>query len=324
MLVFVAPSYATDSRTTTTTSQNSAVFTDNQNIREGDPLAFRQVDIPIQGGMLSFNLCNQGITQGMSPPDSDSRDLPCRVTPPMIPPGVDTQLGTGLDPILGTGLPADGGDLGFSFGGNTNDGLQDGTSNIQIPGFLIHGGAISVTPGGIGTAGPITLTGEVTNNCVDSAVCGTQMDKNVITHFQKIESRPISSPGTLCSPPQPTTNRCSQVTFGFDQDMTGSEQAQTALTMAFEVNSETDSTGKLVKAGGKYTINCPTTTDQATFGCPNGTITGTFTVTEPVGGFTTTSTDFVTITQDAPNNTFCLPTDTFDPFNRDGTTCQAR
>lgn len=311
---------ATDSRTRTATTRNQMNFTDNANHRFAtDAFDVGTVTIPIQGGSLTFALCHEGIIQAPAP-------IPCRVTPFLIPPGGDTQLGTGLDPILGTPGSLDD---GLSFGGPTNDGVPSGSSNVQIPGFSVHGGARPTFVGDV-----MTVTGELTNKCFDAATCGQGVTNLDTTHFQTLQSLPrtegIAAGICLSGAPPAGTFRCNEIRFAFDEDIVGAEQAQGAMKMNFIINSETDVNGKLVgSASGSYTINCPFTGDE--FGCPNtGTgavsvITGTFTVTEPVGGFNSTSSGFVTMNQDAPN-TFCVggAGNKVGPFHRDGTECQAR
>ncbi len=307
---------ATDSRTRTTTRRNQMNFTENANKRDPtDAFDDGTVTIPIQGGSLSFDLCHEGINQAPTP-------VPCRVTPFLIPSGADTQLGTGLDPILGTPATLD---AGLSFGGPTNDAVPSGSSNVQIPGFSVHGGSVSV---GAGPNFLITVTGELTNKCFDQATCGAGVNNLDTTHFQTLESRPVASAGGICAAPAPTTVRCNEMRFAFDEDLDGAEQAQGGMKMNFIINSETDVNGDLVgTATGSYTINCPFTGDE--FGCPDtgtgGTsaITGTFTVTEPVGGFNATSTGFVTMNQNAPN-TVCVGGVLVGPFHRNNNDCQAR
>lgn len=109
-----------------------------------------------------------------------STDLSCTNAPSTIPAGVDTQLGTGINPIVGTGN-----DAGASFGGLTNDPVPSGNSNIMIPGFLVHGPAPA---------------GERTVQCPSAATCGTNINNMTITHLQNFRSVPS---GQVINPPLP-------------------------------------------------------------------------------------------------------------------------
>ncbi len=283
--------FATESRSNTKTLRTQTIFTNNSNCRgnEGNvclgSIQNGGINIDINGGSVNFNLCNNSIDRAPS-------DIPCRVTPPMIPPGADTQLGTGLDPITlnDNGLVA-------SFGGVTNDPIPSGSSNIIIPGFLVHG------------ASP----GEVTLNCISEATCGKGTTQNIITHFQNFRSVPngvVKTPGGVAC----AQTRCNHIVFSVDQQMLGQDAANTPFKIDFTIDSATDTFGNLIPgtATGTYTITC-------SFNCVSST--GTFSVTEPVGGFSPTSTGFVTInSQTAPG---CAPGTLLDPFHQNGVSCMS-
>ncbi|MFQ5598148.1 MAG: hypothetical protein ACE5GK_08860 [Nitrospiria bacterium] len=285
--------FATDSRTTTTTLRTQTIFTNNSDCRgnEGDVCrgSIQQggIDININGGTLNFHLCSEGINR-------DPSDVPCRVTPPMIPPGADTQVGTGLDPITinDNGATA-------SFGGMTNDPIPSGSSNFVIPGFLVHG----------------TSPGEVTLRCTSEPTCGKTTFQNIITHFQNFRSVPNgvarTPSGPLC-----TQVRCNHIEFTVDQQMQGQDAADTPFKIDFVIDSATDANGKLISgtATGSYTITCNTG------GCSNGS--GTFSVTEPGGGFSPSSTGFVTINSQTSGG--CSAGTQVDPFHQNGVSCQSR
>jgi len=277
--------YGTESRSNTKILRTQTIFTNNSNCRgnNGDiclgSVQNGGINININGGIVNFNLCNNSINRNPS-------DIPCRVTPPMIPPGADTQLGTGLDPITlnDNGMVA-------SFGGVTNDLIPSGTSNIIIPGFLVHG-----------------PTGEVTLNCTSEATCGKGTDQNIITHRQNFRSVPngvVATPGGVAC----VQVRCNHIEFSVDQQMRGQGAADTPFKIDFTIDSATDATGKLIPgtATGTFTITC-------SIDCVSNT--GTFSVTEPVGEFSPSSTGFVTInSQGCPTGTL------LDPFHQNGVSC---
>lgn len=296
VLTFSDAAFATESRSNTKTLRTQNIFTNNSHCRgnQGNvclgSIQNGGINIDINGGSVNFNLCNNSI-------DRVPSDIPCRVAPPMIPPGADTQVGTGLDPITlnDNGMVA-------SFGGVTNDPIPSGSSNIVIPGFLVHG------------ASP----GEVTLNCISKATCGSGTSQNIMTHFQNFRSVPngvAKTPGgAACA-----QVRCNHIVFSVDQQMLGQAAADTPFKIDFTIDSATDANGNLIPgtATGTYTITCslPGTLND----CVNST--GSFSVAEPVGGFSPTSTGFVTITsQTAPG---CAPGTLLDPFHQNGVSCMS-
>lgn len=287
---------ATESLTRSTTTRNQTVFTNNADCRGdggdrcrgslgGSP---NNITMDIMGGTLSFRLCSKGISR-------DPIDPPCRVAPPMIPPGADTQVGTGLNPIS---ITDNGG--ADSFGGPTNDPIPSGSSNVMIPGFLVHG-----------------AVGEQTLRCMSEATCGTGTTQNIITHFQSFRSVPTgqvinpSAPGILCDQP-----RCHHIEFFVDQQQLGDDAADTPFKISFVIDSKTDSNGNLVAgtATGSWTQTCNTG------GCGNET--GTFHVNTTT--FTPASKDFLTIDSRTGGGFFgnCSPGDLTDPFHVDGQPCR--
>jgi len=283
--------FGTDSKTATTTLRTQTIFTNNADCRgdEGDKckggIQNGGINIGIGGGTVNFNLCSNGISR-------DPRDVPCRVTPPMIPPGADTQAGTGLNPITinDNGTTA-------SFGGVTNDPIPSGTSNFVISGFLVHGPS----------------PGEVTLRCTSQGTCGEETDQNIITHFQDFRSVPngvAKTPsGPLC-----TQVRCNHIQYSVDQQMRGDDAAETPFKIDYIIDAATDVNGKLIPgtALGSYTITC-------SGGCSNGS--GTFSVTEPAGGFSPSSTGFVTI--NSQTSAGCSPGTQVDPFHQNGVSCRS-
>src|SRR5579884_23757 len=279
---------ATDSMTRTVTNQGQSTLTNNANCL-GDAGAICQgsaqnggITININGGSLNFNLCNQGI------PQQDPSDLPCRVTPPLIPPGANTQVGTGLNPISinDNGTPV-------TFGGPTNDPIPSGSSSVLIPGFLVHG-----------------PSGEKTLQCLSEATCGTGTTQNIITHFQSFRSVPLGTATTPGGSPC-TVTRCNHIEFSVDQQMLGEGAAQSPFTIDYTIDSQTDLNGKMISATGSWAQTC------STGGCVSGS--GTFSVTEPTGGFSPSSTGFVTITN---STTGCAVGTQVDPFHQNGVSCR--
>ncbi|HIE65903.1 MAG: hypothetical protein ABGX83_04665 [Nitrospira sp.] len=251
--------------------------------------------------MLNFNLCGEAI-------NVNPTDVPvCRVTPPMIPPGADTQVGTGLNPIIGTGT-----DVGASFGGLTNDSVPSGTSNVTIPGFLIHGGTFLSNP----------MSGEVTNNCNSEATCGQTVNRNIITHFQSFRSVPNGGiidpnvPSVFCDQP-----RCNHIEFSIQQDMTGAAAAQTAMRFDFVIDSKNDANGDIIVTApgtptGTFTVTCLPGSNA----CTNTS--GNFRVNTST--FTSASTGFVTMNDSPVVNPVGCPTGTLvDPFHQNGVSCQS-
>jgi len=214
------------------------------------------------------------------------------VTPSIIPPGADNQLGTGLDPINFN----DNGTMA-SFGGVTNDPLPSGSSDVIIPGFLVHGPS----------------PGETTLNCLSEATCGQTTWQIVLKSFQNFRSVPngvaITPGGALC-----TQVRCNHIEFTMDHQQTGVDAAQTPFKIDFIVDSATDVNGNLIPgtANGSFVVTC---TDD----CVSGS--GTFSVTEPVGGFSPSSTGFVTINSQTMAG--CSAGTLVDPFHQNGVSCQA-
>lgn len=286
---FLAPgtAVATESITRTTTNHAQSLLTNNANCT-GDGGTICQgsaqnggITMGINGGSLNFHLCNQGIAQ-------DPSDPPCRVTPPMIPPGADTQVGTGLNPIAindnGTSV---------TFGGPTNDPIPSGTSNVLIPGFLVHG-----------------PSGEQTLRCLSEATCGTGTTQNIITHFQLFRSVPTGVAITPSGAPCAQT-RCNHIEFSIDQQMLGDGAAQSPFTINYTIDSTTDLNGRMISATGSWAQTC------STGGCTSGS--GTFSVAEPTGGFSPSSTGFVTITN---STTGCPVGSLVDPFHQNGVSCR--
>lgn len=285
---------ATESTTRTITSQSQNLLTNNSNCA-GNGGAICQgsaqsggITLNINGGSLNFNLCNQGITQ-------DANDLPCRVTP-LIPPGADTQVGTGLNPISVN----DNGTV-VTFGGPTNDpvpfgrNLSDpGASNVVIPGFLVHG--------------PL---GERTLQCLSESTCGVGTTQNIITHFQSFRSVPTGVAATPSGAPCIGGSRCNHIEFSIDQQMLGDGAANSPFKIEYTIDSKTDLMGKMISATGSWAQTC------STGGCTSGG--GTFTVTEPTGGFSPSSTGFVTINS---STTACPAGTLVDPFHQNGVSCR--
>lgn len=278
---------ATESNTRTVTSQGQNLLTNNSNC-SGNGGALCQgaaqnggITLNINGGSLNFHLCSQGIAP-------DPIDLPCRVAPPMIPPGADTQVGTGLNPIAmnDNGNPV-------TFGGPTNDPIPSGSSNVMIPGFLVHG--------------PL---GEQTLRCLSEVTCGSGTTQNIITHFQSFRSVPLGA-ATIPSGAPCTQTRCNHIEFSIDQQMLGDGAAQSPFKIDYSIDSKTDSNGRMISATGSWAQTC------STGGCTSGA--GTFTVTEPPGGFSAGSTGFVTITN---STTGCPVGSLVDPFHQNGVSCR--
>jgi len=286
------PAFATESRTKTTTSQTQTIVTSNDNCDGlGSPgeicsgsFQAGGITVNINGGSVNFSLCGTGM-------DRDPQDPPCRVAPPIIPPGADAQLGTGLNPITINDNGAT-----VSFGGQTNDPIPAGSSNILLPNFLVHGPS----------------PGEVTVSCTSTATCGAVDPPMSFTSFQDFRSVPngvAKTPsGPLC-----TAVRCHHIEFSMDHQMRGSAAADTPFKIEFIVDSETDSTGKMIPgtATGTYTVTCSLT-------CSN--FSGTFSVTEPGGGFSPSSSGFVRI--DSQTTGGCSVGTLVDPFHQNGVSCR--
>lgn len=295
------PVEATDSRTQTTTARNQTIFTNNSDCRGdggdrcrgslgGSP---NNITMDIMGGTLSFRLCSKGISR-------DPLDIPCRVTPPMIPPGADTQVGTGLNPIS---ITDNGG--ADSFGGPTNDPIPSGSSNVMIPSFLVHG-----------------ASGEQTLRCTSQATCGTGTDQNIITHYQSFRSVPTgqiidpANPGVLCDQP-----RCHHIEFSIEQNMQGDDAAQTAMRFNYIIDSKTDINGDLIltapgTATGTYTVTCLAGASN----CTNTS--GNFRVNTNV--FNAGSTGFVTMNGSPATNPAGCPSGTLvDPFHQNNVSCRS-
>lgn len=283
---------ATDSRTRTTTTQSQTIVTNNNDCSgfgggcTGNA-ATGGVTVNIQGGSLNFDLCRAGM--GGFNIDNDL-DPPCRVTPPMIPPGADTQMGTGLNPIVVN----DAGVANVPFGGPTNDPVPSGSSNVMIPGFLVHG--------------PV---GEQTLRCTSTAVCGSDVTQITITHFQNFRSVPSgqvinpANPGVLCDQP-----RCHHIEFSIDQPMTQRFDNETPFKIDFTIDSKTDSNGGVITATGSWTQTC------SGFGCSGN---GTFHVVTPFSP-NPGSTGFLRI--DSSNTDNCPAGRLLDPFHANGVICQ--
>lgn len=297
---------ATDNRTRTTTTQNQTIFTNNSDCQGGTGFGTcvasgsapnGGMTVPINGGSVNFHLCSRGM--GNFSIDTDL-DPSCRVTPPMIPPGADTQVGTGLNPIrfcdnaatTDSGCPSN--RVWVNFGGETNDPIPSGSSNITIPGFLVHG--------------PV---GEQTLRCLSTATCGTGMEKNVITHFQDFRSVPSGVPitpgGPNCAQP-----RCNHIEFNIDQLMKTPFAPDITFKIDFVIDSAVDADGNLVPltANGSWTQTC-------TGNCANTS--GTFHVNTET--FTPASTGFVTIDSGPPG---CPAGTLLDPFHANGNTCRSQ
>lgn len=292
---------ATDSLTRSTTARNQTVFTNNADCRgdRGDRCRGSlggspdNITMGIMGGTLSFRLCSQSIVR-------DPLDVPCRVAPPMIPPGADTQVGTGLNPIS---ITDNGG--ADSFGGPTNDPIPSGSSNVMLPGFLVHG-----------------AVGEQTLRCTSSATCGTETTQNIITHYQSFRSVPTgqvinpANPGVLCDQP-----RCHHIEFSIEQNMQGEDAAATAMRFNYIIDSKTDSNGNLILTApgtptGTYTVTCLAGASN----CANTS--GNFRVNTNV--FNAASTGFVTM-NDSPvtNPDGCPSGNLVDPFHQNDVSCRS-
>ncbi len=289
---------ATESLTRTTTGQNQTLFTNNSDCRgnEGDVCRGSSqqggITMNINGGSLNFNLCSSGINR-------DPSDVRCRVTPPMIPPGTDTQVGTGLNP---TTINDNGATV--SFGGPTNDPIPSGSSNVMIPGFLVHG-----------------AVGEQTLRCTSEGTCGTGTGQNIITHFQSFRSVPNgqvinpANPGVLCDQP-----RCHHIEYSIEQNMQGEDAAQTAMRFNYIVDSKTDINGNLILTApgtptGTYTVTC--------LGADNCSSTsGNFRLNTNV--FSPSSTGFVTMNgSPVTNPAGCSSGTLVDPFHQNGVSCRS-
>lgn len=290
---------ATDSLTRTTTGRNQTLFTNNADCRgnEGDVCNGSSqrggITMNINGGSLNFNLCSSGINR-------DPSDVRCRVTPPMIPPGTDTQVGTGLNP---TTINDNGATV--SFGGPTNDPIPSGSSNVMIPGFLVHG-----------------AVGEQTLRCTSEGTCGTGTNQNIITHFQSFRSVPTgqiinpANPGVLCDQP-----RCTHIEYSIQQNMFGDDAAATAIRFNYIVDSKTDINGNLILTApgtptGTYTVTCL----GGASNCANTS--GNFRVN--TNSFTSASTGFVTMNDSPVTNPASCPSDTLvDPFHQNNVSCRS-
>lgn len=294
---------ATDSLTRTTTGRNQTIFTNNSDCRgnEGDVCRGSSqqggITMNINGGALNFNLCGQGI-------DVNPSDIRCRVTPPMIPPGADTQVGTGLNP---TTINDNGATV--SFGGPTNDPIPSGSSNVMIPGFLVHG-----------------AVGEQTLRCLSEATCGTLdnsgSERIILTHFQSFRSVPTgqiinpANPGVLCDQP-----RCTHIEYSIEQNMFGDAAAGTAMRFNYIVDSKTDVNGNLILTApgtptGTYTVTCLAGASD----CANTS--GNFRVNTNV--FTSASTGFVTMNDSPVTNPAGCPSGSLvDPFHQNNVSCRS-
>ena len=281
---------ATESITRTTTSRNQTIFSNNSDCGSiggtcTGNAATGGITIPINGGSLNFNLC-QSVMAGAS--IDNNVDLPCGVTPPMIPPGADTQLGTGLNPIVVN----DAGVANVPFGGLTNDPVPSGSSNVIIAGFLVHG-----------------AIGEQTLRCTSVPTCGAGVSSMSITHFQSFRSVPFgqvmnpANPGVTCG-----QTRCNHIEFSINQPMTDGLGAVSPFSNSYVIDSKTDQNGNVVSAVGSWTQNCN--------GCDGN---GTFHLVTPFSPSPTAS-GFIQIDS---SNTFNCPVGSLvDPFHQNNVVCQ--
>ncbi len=234
----------TDSLTRTTTLQTQTILTDNDDGCGGGfgggggpcgTISDGGITVQINGGSFNFNLCEAGIA-GFS--INGNEDRPCRVAPPAIPPGADTQIGTGLNPIVVN-------DDGFSnvpFGGITNDPVPSGSSNIIFPGLLVHGPS----------------PGETTMSCTTEATCGSNVNQALFRHFQSFRSVPVGQvidpnfPAVLCTAP---AVRCTHIEFSVRHEMTdsGGFGGDDPFVNTYIIDSTTDVNGDIITAGGSFT-----------------------------------------------------------------------
>lgn len=281
---------ATESITRTTTSRNQTIFSNNSDCGGAGGsctgnAATGGITIPINGGSLSFNLCQAAM--GGSGIDNNI-DTPCGVTPPMIPPGADSQLGTGLNPIVVN----DAGVANVPFGGLTNDPVPSGSSNVNIAGFRVHG-----------------AVGEQTLRCTSAPTCGTGVSAMSITHFQSFQSVPFgqvidpANPGVLCG-----QTRCNHIEFSIDQPMTDGLGGTSPFSNSYVIDSKTDQNGNVISAVGSWTQNCN--------GCSGN---GTFHLVTPFSPSATAS-GFIRI--DSSNTFNCPAGSLIDPFHQNGVVCE--